>query len=263
MRRGFTLIELLVVIAIIALLIGIMLPALSSARESARRVTCSAGLRDMGVAWTGVSSDDADRAMPAAGPSGDGNRRYWYGLERVDLDTIEHDQGFLGPYLEGPVGERGVLECVSQPWGSYRPQGQVAAPTSTYGYNGYYLAPATVPGWSGTIGHRPRQRLGTIRTPTEVMVFADAMIWLGGLTNNAYLDPPMLFTNGRRGARWIENLSPTTSFRHQGRTNAVFADGHVGSFSAEPGLVDDTSMIGSTGEDPGAGYVPDWTRWVD
>ncbi len=68
LRAGFTLIELLVVIAILALLIGILLPALSQARHQARRTACAANLRQVGVAIH-LYAEDFEGSIPF-GPAG-------------------------------------------------------------------------------------------------------------------------------------------------------------------------------------------------
>jgi prepilin-type N-terminal cleavage/methylation domain-containing protein len=67
-RRAFTLIELLVVIAIIAVLIGILLPALGGARLSARTTVCGSRLQQVGVAMTSYLSDSRDALPQRRGP---------------------------------------------------------------------------------------------------------------------------------------------------------------------------------------------------
>lgn len=65
MRRGFTLIELLVVIAIIAVLMGILMPALRAAKDHATRIHCVGNVKTLALAWTLYAQDNDNRLVNA------------------------------------------------------------------------------------------------------------------------------------------------------------------------------------------------------
>ncbi len=124
MKRTFTLIELLVVIAIIAVLAGILMPALSSARERALRTNCIGNLRQIGF---GLESylDDHHRILPHCRIMPD-----TAGAGEENLPGIVE---VLNPYLAGSTG---VFRCPADKADYFHREGSSYAWGREWGING-------------------------------------------------------------------------------------------------------------------------------
>ncbi len=91
-RRGFTLIELLVVISIIGILVGLLLPAVQSAREAGRRTQCQSNMRNVGLAILGYVN--SKNAFPAAGT---------FGENPTSLDITKPNTSTIPAFLPQPM----------------------------------------------------------------------------------------------------------------------------------------------------------------
>ena len=142
-RKAFTLVELLVVIAIIALLVSILLPAISKSREQARRVVCASDLRQMGILLEYYCEDNENFY-----PQPYSSNYPWSGtLSDIDADGIPN-LGLLSlvPYLfasssakgDGSVSRMRIFWCPSGAQ-KYTDESVGSWVGSAYGTFGYTL----------------------------------------------------------------------------------------------------------------------------
>ena len=216
-RRGVTIIEVIVVIAIIAMLLGLSGLTLSSVGAAGRNVSCLNNLRQMsiGASQYALQYNYFPPAIRYERRDGGLIRLTWDWVTTFDGQVIE--SGSLWQFTDNP-GE--IHQCPEYEG----PSNFNGDPFTGYNYNTSYLggeAPFPQVGWKE---FRPGIPSSTCTRTSTCVVFGDGG-WLNGA--NKFMRAP----ENPEGMHWSLVYSGGQAFRHRGRTNVTYIDGHVGGVS--------------------------------
>lgn len=240
--RGFTLLEVLVVIGLVALLLGILLPALGASRETARASVCASNARQLQLANDLYAADFNDSYAPGM-PDRLANLTRWYGSRENQAAAFTSAGGPLSEYLGRSGAGDAVRVCPT-----FAPMLAVLADATAlvtagsfergcggYGYNTAFVGAVRARSASGEwtlVSDRAGMPRSRFAEPVRTAAFADAAIRdassPAGVFEYSFLEPRF----------WPEfpgqRPDPSTHFRHGGgggarggRANTSWLDGHV------------------------------------
>ncbi|MFG0259244.1 MAG: type II secretion system protein [Phycisphaerales bacterium JB041] len=243
-RRAFTLIELLVCIAIIAMLVGILLPGLRTAREAGRTALCLSNQRQLAAALHLYANDNDGHAAPGA-PDFRANLTRWHGSRARTGEPFRATGAPLTPYLAADASSPDAPSAAIRTCPTFA--GTLAGLDESgrgfersaggYGYNNAYLGVALVrgapvhgqPTWRVS-DDRTGARLARFASPGAALAFADTAfpdaLAPDRVVEYSFAEPRFhpQFGQGESGFR----TDPSVHFRHAGsRAVAVWLDAHA------------------------------------
>ena len=245
-QKGFTLVELLVVIAIIALLMAILLPALSRARELGKRAVCLHNLGQLMLAWN-MYADDNREQIPST------NVWYSWWNDNQPYGPCWVEQAHIWPHgpmtaatqmaalLYDPPKKADWEHCISEGllWKYVKEYKIYACPVGdkgqmvTYGVvgsmNGCHAC--ATGGWYGNVGAEVSMLRSQIRNTASRIVFIDEGVlnpggWILRPQNEAWFNPPPVrhgngitagFVDSHAEYRkWVDKRTPGTTWTNGG-----------------------------------------------
>ncbi len=210
MRRAFSLIELLIVVAIIAILMGILLPALGRARDQAKTTICLSNIHGLNTAANLYCNLFHDYFPPATYGSGDD----W------DFQVLPTSVVIPGILWQGSTNLK-IQQCPSYTG----PSATATDPYTGYNYNTSFIGH----GW-GEATTTPTRSVA-IAAPATCAIFGDGQFYTG--STDKFMRSPLLFPASPDTLNIITRSAGTQGYRHLGKTNVGYADGHAETQSAQ------------------------------
>lgn len=228
-RRAVTMIEVLVVSSVIALLASVLLPSLASARAGAKTLICATQLAQVVRANLYYADENdatycagAEAMRPTAARRTGINLRRWYGSRSSRHAPFDSSGGPLAPYLseDGRIRECPSFDAADIAAGSNRFEQAAGG----YGYNNAFIG-RQLHRWAfgvyEVLSDAGGARTHAVKKPLQTIMFADVAFASDTLIEYSFAEPRYHPENPRFRA------DPSIHFRHRGRANVGWVDGHV------------------------------------